>query len=357
MNRIVFELQTITPMFMAGADGATFELRPPSIKGAMRFWWRAYYWGMNSGKKLDIKSMEEKEGKIFGTTSNNGRKSRFSIHLRKQGLRPTTKRFPSHLITVTTSRKTFKMNILDYLAYGTYEPKIKDVFSREYLPAEQSFTISLNISEETVKIGETPINIKEEVIRSFYFLAVFGGLGAKSRNGFGSFTVMNPEVFSEYGCPYTYPFPGAKDLVEFKKFNHEKPPFSAFSRGMKIFKLQKSFSSWDHCLAELGKNYRDARNSLERKHEYEKRQYIAAPIIAGKTQKSFLDRRAKPYFMRVVKQNPFEGYIVYLPSKYCAELQEDRSHKPIDQTEVDYNFQIYCDQFNRLLEREMRVVL
>jgi len=28
-------------MFLAGADGVTPELRAPSIKGAMRFWWRA----------------------------------------------------------------------------------------------------------------------------------------------------------------------------------------------------------------------------------------------------------------------------------------------------------------------------
>ena len=48
MNTITFELETITPMFMAGADGETFELRPSSIKGDMRFWWRAYYWGKNS---------------------------------------------------------------------------------------------------------------------------------------------------------------------------------------------------------------------------------------------------------------------------------------------------------------------
>jgi len=31
----------ITPLFMAGADGKTPELRPPSFKGMMRFWWRA----------------------------------------------------------------------------------------------------------------------------------------------------------------------------------------------------------------------------------------------------------------------------------------------------------------------------
>ncbi len=41
MKSIKFTLETITPLFLAGADGQTPELRPPSIKGMMRFWWRA----------------------------------------------------------------------------------------------------------------------------------------------------------------------------------------------------------------------------------------------------------------------------------------------------------------------------
>jgi len=48
-------------MFLAGADGKTPELRAPSIKGAVRFWWRA----MNGC--LSIKDLKEKESEIFGS--------------------------------------------------------------------------------------------------------------------------------------------------------------------------------------------------------------------------------------------------------------------------------------------------
>ena len=41
MEKIVFECESVTPMFMYGADGKTPELRPASVKGVMRFWWRA----------------------------------------------------------------------------------------------------------------------------------------------------------------------------------------------------------------------------------------------------------------------------------------------------------------------------
>lgn len=36
-----FEIEAITPMFLAGADPHSAELRVPSVKGALRFWWRA----------------------------------------------------------------------------------------------------------------------------------------------------------------------------------------------------------------------------------------------------------------------------------------------------------------------------
>jgi len=62
MKTITFHCETITPMFLAGADGQTPELRPPSIKGAMRFWWRA----MNGN--LSLEELKKQEDDIFGAT-------------------------------------------------------------------------------------------------------------------------------------------------------------------------------------------------------------------------------------------------------------------------------------------------
>ncbi|HID77150.1 MAG TPA: type III-B CRISPR module RAMP protein Cmr1, partial [Planctomycetaceae bacterium] len=43
----VFEAtyRIVTPMFCAGADEQRAELRLPSFKGALRFWWRSLMWG------------------------------------------------------------------------------------------------------------------------------------------------------------------------------------------------------------------------------------------------------------------------------------------------------------------------
>ena len=75
MEKIIFECETITPMFLAGADGQTPELRAPSIKGALRFWWRAMH------GHLSLKDLHDLEGKIFGDNSN---RSCFSVRIQNR---------------------------------------------------------------------------------------------------------------------------------------------------------------------------------------------------------------------------------------------------------------------------------
>jgi len=44
MQEIKATYKIVTPMFLGGADHEE-EIRVPSIKGALRFWWRALAWG------------------------------------------------------------------------------------------------------------------------------------------------------------------------------------------------------------------------------------------------------------------------------------------------------------------------
>ena len=72
---LTFYCQTLTPMLLHGADGQTPELRPPSIKGALRFWWRALHGHLS----LDI--LKKREAMIFGSTDQKLGKSSFSIQI------------------------------------------------------------------------------------------------------------------------------------------------------------------------------------------------------------------------------------------------------------------------------------
>ena len=60
-NKITLSFRTLTPMFLAGADGKNPELRIPSVKGVLRYWWRA----LNG--HLQLSTVQKREGLIFGS--------------------------------------------------------------------------------------------------------------------------------------------------------------------------------------------------------------------------------------------------------------------------------------------------
>ena len=44
MRTITATIEVVTPMFLGGADQSPDGIRPSSVKGALRFWWRAWAW-------------------------------------------------------------------------------------------------------------------------------------------------------------------------------------------------------------------------------------------------------------------------------------------------------------------------
>ena len=93
----IYECEVVTPMFLGGANIKISEIRTQSIKGALRFWWRAIY-----GKKYSLEEMKKKETKIFGNTE---QKSNVTITI--DGLNSVIK--PEELSKVTSE---YVINIL-----------------------------------------------------------------------------------------------------------------------------------------------------------------------------------------------------------------------------------------------------
>lgn len=139
MQLIKFECESITPMFMYGADGSTPELRPASIKGVLRFWWRAIH------GNLSLKELHEKEGEIFGSTK---RKSSFTIR------------------------------VVENLECGDFQ----------YLPHKSDSTKKAFSPNQTFQVIFSGQNL--ELIKDLFILSTtLGGFGQRSRRGFGSVAI------------------------------------------------------------------------------------------------------------------------------------------------------------------------
>lgn len=159
MYKVSFELETVTPLFMAGADGKTPErkLRPPSFKGILRFWWRVI---QTEGR---LPHLAEKEAGLFGGTGEYERKSNVSM------------RFPikSELTTGT-----------EYML--PHKPTERSRSPQQAIQAGQTFPCHLRFQQTKPNRRDENENWRDEIIDAFQIALILGGFGKRSRRGFGS---------------------------------------------------------------------------------------------------------------------------------------------------------------------------
>ncbi len=356
MKKIECEIEILTPMFLGGAAQAResrvlCELRAQSLKGLLRFWWRAYKYGSidpSLGHDKRLARLADEEGKMFGSSAGAGSKSAFSISTHADPLTTSNAPLPqNHKLRV--QGKTFSINILEYLCYGTHEHvKGQGVkFIRDYFMPNQRFKMTFRIHQN---------QHENEILTALYLSSEFGGIGSRSRNGFGSFCICDrAALFGALGQDYCGDVVRNQSIATRLFSTQALPPFTAFSASAKLFKTKYTFEKWDDCLATLGKIYRNGREILEPKHNYTKRQYIGSPLDPPKDKfRSILERHSKPYFMKVgmTEQGRFYGLILYLPSYYGYNIEKDRFNNPFNGKQETENFLHACAELNSVLEQD-----
>lgn len=263
IEKKTYDCEVVTPMFLAGADQKEAELRTQSIKGDLRFWWRALYGSDN------IEDMKKRESEVFGDTE---KKSKTKIML-------------SNVNTKESLDKLHKsgFHTLNYMAYG-YDDNKGNI--RKYILPGSTFEFSVLFCNEIYKQLENVINV---------FLQ-FGGLGSKSRNGFGSIYCKNIKVI---------------DIAGF--FKGELKNFTAFSKESKCFDDFYEKNSWEDALVQMGDLYKNSKKQM--KDSRIDRALISKPFKNDKS------RYGKSYFFHIDKtvSGKYKGKILFLPHVYQNE--------------------------------------
>lgn len=236
-----------TPLFTGGAYKQELEKpRPPSFKGVLRYWYRALAWP-RLGNLEDIK---KEEGDLFGTTK---KQARFKLTLITRDCKELTK-------TASWTKQG-----CTYFGYGLIN--YKGELQRKALEPGMMLTARLILLPDI-----TPNQI-EHLIAALKTMGLFGGLGSRSRRGFGSLSLENIVLNGE---TQWFSPTNEKDLVnEIKEFFKEfgelspmLPPYTALSKRSSVW-ISGGFSQPSYLLNELGKSmirYRSYGNKRGNKH-------------------------------------------------------------------------------------------
>lgn len=214
MDNVRFQLKAATPMFLGGAEKENHpEFRSQSLKGLLRFWFRAIY--------PDLLPMEE--ARLFGST-----KGRSAFRL-KAGLDPE-----GRAIEGIKGDQRWNGTKTAYLGYGLINrdsDKKKTITTRPFWESGAEFIVDFQFH------SGLRLEDKKRILRSFWALSMFGGLGARSRRGFGSYRITNitmdedllkslPSFIFRNGTEYQNE---VLRFIQDMKLPKGKPSFSAFS--------------------------------------------------------------------------------------------------------------------------------
>ena len=154
MRKVEIELMTVTPLFLGGSDprGQPPELRPPSFRGAMRYWYRAALGGVVGDTNLD--AVRKMEAAVFGSTDTGS-----PVSLRLSG----DLKYSPHLI-------------LPHKTAGGG--------SRKAFDAGQKFTLTMTAGPACSDL------VWVNACMALNLALTLGGIGLRSRRGMGSLQVL-----------------------------------------------------------------------------------------------------------------------------------------------------------------------
>jgi len=247
LNSFKLDCEIVTPMFLAGSFTSEPELRPPSLKGIMRYWWRAV------NGTLPLKDLKEKESNIFGASNEQIGKSKFNIRIQSKRL----------------------------YAHG-YNPIPYKRFQFEGFDPGQEISIALTSYHEVSKL--------EDILK---LSLILGGLGRRTRRGFGSLKFSDQELELENILELINRVGSGQYCIDNNRITlKNKPSFAVNNPYLLEVLVGNVYPSWEKLLdrvAQASHNY--CNESLGSAAQSNKQNRLSSPIYV-----SVIKKREREYF-------------------------------------------------------------
>ncbi len=183
-------LTLVAPAFLAGPRQGQkdCELRPATLRGLLRWWWRTLHAGF-----LEIRELRRLEGVLWGDTSQSGA-IRLTLEAREGNPKPEPFDARKILRTIGYRQQGRGIPGLSYHAYGMGERNRQ----RFFLPPDAWWNICLQA--RCCRLPKTfgdrrkieSQQVLEQATTALWLLCARGGVGGKSRKGFGSLEEGEP---------------------------------------------------------------------------------------------------------------------------------------------------------------------
>jgi CRISPR-associated protein Cmr6 len=194
-------LELVTPAFLAGASQQRddCELRPATLRGQLRWWWRTMH-----AEYLSLENLRHLEAAIWGSASQGGA---IQIHLQTQRKSPAQEfdikdgsrirqQFAQHHGRRKPAHNKTTPGLL-YLAYGMNEKSHGQRRIRWYLEPGAQWRITFTARPTTGPLLLSAAQVLQQATAALWLLCTFGGVGSRCRKGFGSLTAAEPKLSIE----------------------------------------------------------------------------------------------------------------------------------------------------------------
>jgi CRISPR-associated protein Cmr6 len=193
-------LELVTPAFLAGAsrqDAVDCNLRPATLRGLLRWWWRTMHAGY-----VDVATLRRMEAAIWGDTKQGGT-VRIEV-VNKTGVAPE-RYVKSSKVRFASHQKVSDYGIADadpnktaqglwYLSFGMDDAGKQ----RFYVDPGAAWDLQLTARPASERLSAELVI--DQALAALWLLVHFGGVGSRSRKGFGSLSATKLNTWNIDRC-------------------------------------------------------------------------------------------------------------------------------------------------------------
>lgn len=315
-------------MFIGGAhQNDDPEIRAPSIKGALRFWWRASQWGECLKQSQEdthqaLKLLHQQESILFGAANRDDKcgQGLFQLKLKAIATQGTENAWPKN--------NDAGAGFLGYGLDGTRKkPEHRTAIKQGH------FTVCLGIRS---KASDEQI---QQLKHALTIWGLLGGLGSRARRGFGSIAIqtlndrtLNKQTSDEQTFKFSSSdgyFAAIKTVIANIQLAPEMPIYTALNEAIAIAKAGQAQDP-RRLMDRLGGQYREARKQAGKGMA---KLPFGLPLSGNRGESDEKNRRGSPLLMHIHPiANEYIALVTFIPAHFHPDYPKGKQsdfYRPI----------------------------